>query len=32
MALDTGKVLHCRNVVVTPATDLVIKAVETMAR
>jgi hypothetical protein len=32
MALDTGKVLHCRSVVVTPATDFVIKAVENMAR
>jgi hypothetical protein len=32
MALDTGKVLHCRSVVVTPATNLVIKAVENMTR
>ena len=32
MALDTGKVHNCNNVTVCPATDLVIKAVETMAR
>ena len=32
MAPGTGKVLHCRSVIVTPVTDLVIKAVETMAR
>ena len=32
MTLDTGKVLHYKNATVCPATDLVIKAVETMAR